>query len=76
VPGAARRGLALGELAPLGYGELADAAATLPVPARDSVPLKQLKDFTLIGTPAKRLDTPDKVERPGGIRQSIRGWRG
>src|SRR6266851_907830 len=25
----------------LGYGELADAAATLPVPARDSVPLKQ-----------------------------------
>src|SRR6266850_5734162 len=40
----------------LGYGELADAAATLPVPARDSVPLKQLKDFTLIGTPAKRLD--------------------
>src|SRR3989449_1889552 len=46
----------------LGYGELADAAATLPVPARDSVPLKQLKDFTLIGTPAKRLDTPDKVD--------------
>jgi len=46
----------------LGYGELADAAATLPVPARDSVPLKQLKDFTLIGTPAKRLDAPDKVD--------------
>jgi len=46
----------------LGYGELADAAATLLVPARDSVPLKQLKDFTLIGTPAKRLDTPDKVD--------------
>src|SRR5256884_2473719 len=34
----------------------------MPVPARDSVPLKQLKDFTLIGTPAKRLDTPDKVD--------------
>ena len=44
-----------------GYGELADAAARLPVPARDSVALKQSKDFTLIGTPAKRLDTPDKV---------------
>jgi isoquinoline 1-oxidoreductase beta subunit len=46
----------------LGYGELADAAAALPVPARDSVALKQAKDFTLIGTPAKRLDTPDKVD--------------
>ena len=46
----------------LGYGELAVAAAALPVPARDSVTLKQLKDFTLIGTPAKRLDAPDKVD--------------
>jgi isoquinoline 1-oxidoreductase beta subunit len=45
----------------LGYGELADAAGALPVPARDSVRLKDPKDFTLIGTPAKRLDTPDKV---------------
>src|SRR5207237_7111036 len=32
------------------------------VPPRDSVPLKQLKDYTLIGTPAKRLDTPDKID--------------
>ena len=45
----------------LGYGEVADEAAMLPVPAPDSVPLKDSKDFTLIGTPAKRLDTPDKV---------------
>src|SRR3984893_10468869 len=45
----------------LGYGELADAAAALPLPAPDSVSLKDPKDFTLIGTPAKRLDTPDKV---------------
>ena len=45
----------------LGYGELADAAAALPVPAPDSVSLKDPKDFILIGTPAKRLDTPDKV---------------
>jgi isoquinoline 1-oxidoreductase subunit beta len=45
----------------LSYGELADAAAALPVPALDSVALKDAKDFTLIGTPAKRLDTPDKV---------------
>src|SRR6476620_2754839 len=43
----------------LKYGELADAAAKLPVPA--SVTLKDPKDFTLIGTPAKRIDTPDKV---------------
>ena len=44
----------------LGYGELADAAAALPAPARDRVTLKQPKDFTLIGTPARRLDAPDK----------------
>src|SRR5690349_24632236 len=43
----------------LTYGALAEKAATLPVP--DKVPLKDPKDFTLIGTPAKRLDTPDKV---------------
>ena len=36
-----------------------DAAAKLPVP--DKVTLKDPKDFTLIGTPAKRIDTPDKV---------------
>jgi isoquinoline 1-oxidoreductase subunit beta len=41
------------------YGALADAAAKLPVP--DHVALKDPKNFTLIGTPAKRLDTPDKV---------------
>ena len=38
-----------------------DAAAALPVPTPDSLALKDPKDFTLIGTPAKRLDTPDKV---------------
>src|SRR2546426_868908 len=43
----------------LGYGALADRAATLPVPTQ--VTLKDPKDFTLIGTPAKRLDTPAKV---------------
>jgi CO/xanthine dehydrogenase Mo-binding subunit len=43
----------------LNYGALADAAAKLPVP--DNVALKDPKDFTLIGTPAKRIDTPDKV---------------
>ncbi len=43
----------------LSYGALVDAAAKLPVP--DNVTLKDPKDFTLIGTPAKRIDTPDKV---------------
>ena len=43
----------------LTYGALAEKAAKLPVP--DKVPLKDPKDFTLIGTSAKRLDTPDKV---------------
>lgn len=45
----------------LGYGLLVDAAAALPVPAADSMRLKDPKDFKLVGTPAKRLDTPDKV---------------
>jgi CO/xanthine dehydrogenase Mo-binding subunit len=43
----------------LSYGQLAEAAAKLPVPAK--VALKDPKQFTLIGTPAKRLDTPSKV---------------
>ncbi len=36
-----------------GYGELAEAAIALPVPAR--VTLKQPRDFRLIGQPATRL---------------------
>src|SRR2546425_7468341 len=43
----------------LGYGALVDQAATLPVPPNP--PLKDPKDWRLIGTPAKRLDSPDKV---------------
>ena len=43
----------------LSYGAVAEAAAKLPVPA--DVPLKSYKDFQLIGTSAKRLDTRDKV---------------
>jgi isoquinoline 1-oxidoreductase beta subunit len=41
------------------YGALVDRAATLPVP--DKVALKEPKDFKLIGTAAKRLDAPAKV---------------
>ena len=43
------------------YGALAAYAATLPLPAPESVTLKRPETFKLIGTPAKRLDTPDKV---------------
>ena len=43
----------------LAYGALVDRAATLSVPSQ--VTLKDPKDCTLIGTPAKRLDTPAKV---------------
>jgi isoquinoline 1-oxidoreductase beta subunit len=41
------------------YGALALAASS-EVPPKD-VPLKEPKDFVLIGKPLKRLDTPDKV---------------
>ncbi len=44
----------------LSYGALADKAATYPVPA--DVPLKDPKDYKLVGTPAQRVDTPSKVD--------------
>jgi CO/xanthine dehydrogenase Mo-binding subunit len=43
----------------LTYGDLAERAAKLTVP--DQVALKDPKAFVLIGTPAKRLDSPIKV---------------
>lgn len=58
-----------------GYGELVDAAAQLPMP--ESVPLKDPSEFKLIGTPAKRTGSPDKVNgkavfgidaRPEGVK--------
>ncbi|MEX3812593.1 molybdopterin cofactor-binding domain-containing protein [Paraburkholderia sp. BR13439] len=42
------------------YGQLADAAAKLPVP--NGVALKQPEAFKLIGTRVKRLDSPEKVD--------------
>jgi isoquinoline 1-oxidoreductase beta subunit len=57
------------------YGELAADAAGMPIP--ENVALKRPQDFKLIGTPAKRLDTPAKVNgtavygidvRPPGVK--------
>ena len=44
----------------LSYGELAAAAANMPVPKE--VKLKSKADFRLIGTSQPRLDTPGKVD--------------
>jgi isoquinoline 1-oxidoreductase subunit beta len=43
----------------LRFGEVAEAAAKLPPPPEPK--LKDPKDWTLVGTPQKRLDTMDKV---------------
>ena len=43
----------------LSYGSLAAAAAKVAVPA--DAPLKDAKDFKLIGKPLSRLDSPQKV---------------
>jgi isoquinoline 1-oxidoreductase subunit beta len=57
------------------YGALAADAAQIPVP--QNVALKRAQDFALIGKPAKRLDTPAKVNgtavygidvRPPGVK--------
>ncbi len=59
----------------LKYGDLAADAARMPVP--EKVVLKGPEAFKLIGTPAKRLDTPSKVNgsavygidaRPPGVK--------
>jgi isoquinoline 1-oxidoreductase beta subunit len=59
----------------LKYGELAAEAAKIPVPG--NVTLKSPEEFKLIGTPAKRLDAPAKVNgtavygidaRPPGVK--------
>jgi isoquinoline 1-oxidoreductase beta subunit len=44
----------------LSYGELTDAAARQPVP--QDVPLKDPKDWRLIGKTQRRVDTPAKVD--------------
>lgn len=43
----------------IGYGQVADAAAKLPLPK--TVQLKDPKTWTIAGKPLKRLDTPPKI---------------
>ncbi|MBA2633766.1 MAG: xanthine dehydrogenase family protein molybdopterin-binding subunit [Chloroflexi bacterium] len=47
----------------LAYGELAERAANMPVPA--DVALKERKDFRLIGKATPRLDSPEKTNGSG-----------
>jgi isoquinoline 1-oxidoreductase beta subunit len=44
----------------LAYADLVDAASNVPIPQKP--PLKNPKDFVLIGKPIKRLDTPGKSD--------------
>ncbi|MFY9741068.1 MAG: xanthine dehydrogenase family protein molybdopterin-binding subunit [Candidatus Sulfotelmatobacter sp.] len=44
----------------LSYGELATKASTLPIPT--DVPLKQSKDYKIVGQRLARVDTPSKVK--------------
>jgi len=44
----------------LSYGELVSKAATLPIPT--DVPLKQSKDYKIVGKRLARVDTPSKVK--------------
>jgi isoquinoline 1-oxidoreductase subunit beta len=59
----------------LSYGALVEKAAALPLPR--NVPLKDPKDFKLIGTSAKRLDAADKVNGAAefGIDVKIAGMK-
>jgi len=57
------------------YGQLAAAAAALPVPENPS--LKAPKDWKILGTPVRRLDTPAKVDGSAqfGIDVKVPGMR-
>jgi isoquinoline 1-oxidoreductase beta subunit len=49
----------------LTYGKLVGKASTVPLP--HDVPLKDPKDWKILGTPARRLDTPPKVDGSAGF---------
>jgi isoquinoline 1-oxidoreductase subunit beta len=49
----------------LSYGELAGKAATLPIPS--DAPLKQSKDYKIVGQRLARVDSPAKVTGEAGF---------
>ena len=51
------------------YGELACAAAALPMP--DDPPLKRPEDFRLVGTPVRRVDSHAKVTGSAKFGQDV-----
>jgi CO/xanthine dehydrogenase Mo-binding subunit len=54
----------------LTYGQLASKAATQPVPT--DPPLKQAKDYQIVGKPLPRLDTPSKVDGKAEFGMDVR----
>ncbi len=68
----ARRGRVIHEPSgrSVGYGELAEAAAALPLPAE--VALKKPAEFRLIGKPTPRVDTPAKVDGSAAFSIDVR----
>ena len=49
----------------LTYGELVEAAAKLPIPNFNTVPLKNPDNFHIVGTAIPRVDIPEKVDGSG-----------
>jgi isoquinoline 1-oxidoreductase subunit beta len=56
----------------LGYGDLAAAAAKLPVPQKEEVQLKARSDWRYIGKPAPTYDLKDMVSGKAGYGQDVR----
>lgn len=54
----------------LTYGQLADKAASMPVP--QDVKLKDPSEFKIVGKPTRRLDSPDKVSGKAAFGLDVR----
>jgi isoquinoline 1-oxidoreductase subunit beta len=66
----AEKGAVIHESRRLTYGELVGKAATLPVP--QNVPLKDARDWKIIGSRVRRLDTPSKVNGTAQFGMDVR----
>lgn len=54
------------------YGQLVETASKLPELKAGAIPLKQPKDFRLIGKPIPRVDVPSKVNGSAGFGIDVR----